>query len=243
MNTVTSGVDVADRVGTFGTWLFGELDDLGALVGAQLARPAPRRSDLAIDERCAQLLTDPATPVAGAGAVLAPHVLADAPYWLEWWTLDPGRPDGRPSKLAAETDPRAIGFRDYTELPWYQKPLRTGKRNVTGPYVDYLCTDQYTLTFTQPVLVHNRCVAVVGADVLVAWLEEHLLEVLAAASGPCLLVNAAGRVVTSSDPRWVTGDLVRGLPVEECLAGGEPDHADWAFARCGDLPFVVLSGR
>jgi hypothetical protein len=121
---------------------------------------------------------------------------------------------------------------------------------VTGPYVDYLCTDQYTLTFTQPLVVRGVFAGVVGADVLVAWFEQHLhdvldvLDVLDVPSGgedPCVLVNVAGRVVTSSDPTWVTGDLLRGLPLETWFTGAHTDQADWAFTRCGSLPLGVIS--
>lgn len=232
---------VADRVSEFGSWLFEQLDELGALVAGQLSVPTPRRGDLEIEAHCRGLLNDPRTPVAGAGAVMAPGVLADAAYWLEWWTIDAGAGHERCAKLAAETDPRAIGFRDYTELPWYERPFTTGERHVTGPYVDYLCTDQYTLTFTQPLVLAGRFAGVVGADVLVAWFEQHLLDVLDAADETCVLVNAAGRVVTSSDPTWVTGDLIRDLPLEAWLAGEPADHAEWAFTPCEPLPLAVLT--
>lgn len=232
---------VADRVAEFGGWLFGRLDELGELVAGQLRVASPRRSDLKIEEYCLGLLNDPGTPVAGAGAVMAPGVLADAAYWLEWWTVDASAGHQRCTKLAAETDPRAIGFRDYTELPWYEKPLTIGGRHVTGPYVDYLCTDQYTLTFTQPLLVAGEFAGVVGADVLVAWFERHLLDVLGSSDETCVLVNAAGRVVTSSDPMWVTGDLIRALPLDRWLAGEAADPTEWDFTVCGPLPLAVIT--
>lgn len=232
---------IADRVAAFGSWLFGQLDELGRVVAGQLSAPAPRRADLDIEARCLALLTDPDTPVAGAGVVMAPGVLADAAYWLEWWTVDATAGYDRCAKLAAETDPRAVGFRDYTELPWYQRPFETGGRQVTGPYVDYLCTDQYTLTFTQPLVVRGEFAGVVGADVLVAWLEQHLLDVLSRTERTCVLVNATGRVVTSSDPTWVTGDLIRDLPLEAWFAGERPGHDAWQFTACGDLPLAVIT--
>lgn len=233
---------VAARVADFGTWLFDQLDGLRDLVAGQLSVPSPRRGDLVIEDVCRALLTDPATPVAGAGAVMAPGVLADAAYWLEWWTVEGGAGPDRCAKLATETDPRAIGFRDYTELPWYERPFVTGGRHVTGPYVDYLCTDQYTLTFTQPLVLSGEFAGVVGADVLVAWFEQHLLDVLTTDDDDaCLLINASGRVVTSSDPTWVTGDLVRGLPLEAWYAGKPAVHGEWAFTPCGSLPLGVIS--
>jgi len=236
---------VAAWVSDFGAALFGRLDDLGVLAASQLdAAAPPRRAALHLEAWCHELLTEPGTPVAGAGAVFAPGVLADAPYWLEWWTAEQSSGGPVVGKLAAETDPRAVGFRDYTELPWYARPLTTGGRHVTGPYVDYLCTDQYTLTFTQPLLLEGRFAGVVGADVLVAWFEEQLLDVLDDVERTCLLVNAAGRVVTSSDAAWVTGDLVRDLPLADWLDPTTPDvvgPGGWTALRCAGLPFLVVS--
>ncbi|GAA2161939.1 hypothetical protein FHX52_3468 [Humibacillus xanthopallidus] len=243
MTTTTTATDVAGWVADFGARLFEQLEELGARLAENLSGDAPRRADLDIEERCRALLADPTTPIAGAGAVMAPGVLADAAYWLEWWTVESRGGAATIAKLAAETDPRAVGFRDYTELPWYTKPFETGGRHVTGPYVDYLCTDQYTLTFTQPLVARGTFAGVVGLDVLVAWFEEHLLDVMEGVERGCVLVNAAGRVVTSSDPAWVTGDLVRDLPLEAWRAGAADASPDWRATPCDTLPFVVLTPR
>jgi hypothetical protein len=180
--------------------------------------------------------------VAGAGWVAAPGVLADAPYWLEWWTSEPGT-GGAPKRLAAETDPRAVGFRDYTTLPWYAVPLETGAGHITGPYVDYVCTDQYTLTFTVPVVREDAFLGVAGADMLVRSFEERLFAPLARVAGTCAIVNSSGRVVTASDPRWVTGDLIRGLPVSQWWRGEDAAHDRWVFHPCPGLPLGVVSAR
>ena len=243
MTATTTGTDVAQWVGDFGRALFEELDELGGLVREQLHGDTPRRADLDIEGSCRAMLEDPQTPVAGAGVVMAPGLLADAPYWLEWWTADSRSGRTTIAKLAAETDPRAVGFRDYTQLPWYARPFETGERHVTGPYVDYLCTDQYTLTFTQPLEVGGRFGGVVGADVLVAWFEEHLLDVMDGLSRTCVLVNAAGRVVTSSDPTWVTGDLIRDLPLDAWAAGLDAPASGWLSTPCQGLPFFVITPR
>ena len=243
MTATTTGTDVAQWVSDFGRALFDELDELAAVLAGQLAVAGPRRADLDIEGLCRAMLEDPQTPVAGAGAVMAPGVLADAAYWLEWWTADSRSGTTTIAKLAAETDPRAVGFRDYTQLPWYERPFETGERHVTGPYVDYVCTDQYTLTFTRPLVVGGEFSGVVGADVLVAWFEEHLLDVMDGVDRTCVLVNGSGRVVTSSDPTWVTGDLIRDLPLDTWLAGDEAPDSAWAATRCDALPFLVITPR
>jgi hypothetical protein len=138
-------------------------------------------------------------------------------------------------------DPRAIGFRDYTQLPWYAEPLASGRRQVTGPYVDYLCTDQQTLTLTTPVWREAEFVGVVGVDLLVRTLEERFLESLAGASGRCVVINSMGRVVTSTDPDLFTGDLLRSLPVAAWWAGEALEHQEWEFLACPGLPLGVIS--
>jgi hypothetical protein len=237
------GGDVASLVGSLCAGLFGELDVMAADVERQLAVDAPRRADLDIEQRCHALLTDPARKVAGAGLVLAPDVLADAPYWLEWWTANPDAAPPVPRRLAAETDPRAVGFRDYTHLPWYAVPLATGAAHITGPYVDYLCTDQQTLTFTRPVLRDGEFAGVVGFDLLVRTFEERMFGPLEQVDAACAVINTAGRVVTSSDLRWVTGDLIRGLPVERWWAGEDADDDEWDHWACPGLPLAVITAR
>ncbi|HEY7718668.1 MAG TPA: cache domain-containing protein [Pedococcus sp.] len=234
------GIEVADQVTGLFAGLLADLDVLAAEVERELAVEAPRRADLDLEERCGALLTDPVRKVAGAGLVLAPDVLADAPYWLEWWTVNPDAAPPVPRRLAAETDPRAVGFRDYTHLPWYAVPERTGRPHVTGPYIDYLCTDQQTLTFTRPVTRHGGFAGVVGFDLLVRTFEERMLDPVERVPGSCAVINTTGRVVTSSDERWMTGDLIRDLPVEEWFAGEPAGHPEWAFLPCPGVPLGVV---
>jgi hypothetical protein len=223
--------------------LFDDVAELRELVEQQVSREDPRRADLQIEDRCMTLLADRSRHAAGAGLVIAPGVLVDAPYWLEWWTSDPDAAVIEPKRLAAETDPRAVGFRDYTQLPWYAEPLATGRRHVTGPYVDYLCTDQQTLTLTTPVWREGVFAGVVGVDLLVRSLEERVFAAVSGAPGRCVVINSMGRVVTATDPDLVTGDLLRGLPLADWWAGRLVEHPDWEFHPCPDLPLGVIAAR
>ena len=113
---------------------------------SRLAAPTWRSSGTA--SACSRT-TDP--PLAGAGVVVAPYVLkrravlagvvaAPVP------TTSSGRDGGWPS---TSTRTRS---RSATTPRWRGSSSRGGPgvRGITGPYVDYLCTDQYTLTFTAP---------------------------------------------------------------------------------------------
>ena len=238
---------LAARVVQVGAWVETTVGALAEEVARQLSGPAPRRSDLAIEGRCRALLEQREVPLAGAGFVAETGVLHDAPYWLEWWTANPGIGIESCRRLAADTDPSSVSFRDYSELPWFVTPRETGKIQVTGPYVDYVCIDQHTLTVTQPVVVRSTFVGVVGVDLLAATVEQLLRPDLDAAAGVHVLVNRVGRVVAASDPEYVVGDLVRGLPETDWFTGRrrgrEGAGAGWRFVACGQLPLAVLSRR
>lgn len=242
---------IAEHVDRLSSVLWKEIDTIAGLVERALTPGPTRRADLGIEDHCRRLITESAGRIAGAGFVAAPDVLADAPYWLEWWLADETDDVPTTRRLAAETDPTAIGFRDYTELPWYTTPLTTGLRHVTGPFVDYLCTDQHTLTFTRPIHRDGAFAGVVGTDVLAAWIDRELAADLARCPTPCVLVNAHGRVVIASEPDWVVGDLVRGLPLREWFADDPASRVSaptaisdgnttWHFARCRTVPLGVI---
>jgi hypothetical protein len=145
-------------------------------------------------------------------------------------------------RLVVETDSEADGFRDYTVLPWFAGPKRSGRRHVTGPYVDYLCTDEYTLTFTSPVTGPAGFAGVVGCDVPARFVERLLMPSLRAIEVPAYVVNAQGRVVAGNRPTLVTGALVRRVPVPQLWsADTAPVHrAGATLLCCPDLPLGVL---
>ena len=216
---------------------FVDVDSIAALAIDTLGGPDARRADLAIEPRCRELLATTVPPLAGAGIVVAPNVLASDPYLLEWWL--PGPEDGsEPTRLSADLNPASVTFRDYTTLAWFAEPQETRQPTITGPYVDYLCTDQYSLTFTTPMFDGDRFLGVAGVDVLARWFEQHLFSVLDAAG--CLdegavVVNRTGRVVACSSGDWVTGDLIRAF-------AGDPG-AGWQVTVCPGTPFVVARRR
>lgn len=142
----------------------------------------------------------------GAGFVAAVGELKDARRWLEWFSSDV---DGRPQRLTVQTDPQGEYFYDYTLMPWFTVPRDTGRRHVTGPYVDYLCTNDYTLTFTVPVHRGSRLVGVAGCDVAVGTAERELLPALRSTPQRLAVVNRDGRVLASNSGRHICGDLVR----------------------------------
>jgi hypothetical protein len=178
--------------------------------------------------------------IPGAGFVAAPQVLTDAPRWLQWWQQ--GRP--APTRLVAELDPGKDRFYDYTQLPWFAVPASTGRRHITGPYVDYVCTDEYALTFTEPLYDDGEFVGVVGADVFVNRFESQELPPLRSLPAAAALVNTQGRVIVSNTARLVTGSLVRRPDVGAFYASGQAtsEQHGMTLQRCGDVPIVLLVG-
>jgi hypothetical protein len=175
--------------------------------------------------------------VIGAGFVSAPHVVGAQEFAFEWWTA--GSP---PAQLFISLDPASDNFLDYTRQSWYTVPRDTGRRHINGPYVDYLCTDEYTLTFTLPVSRDGSFAGVVGADVYVREFERVVLPLLRTSGRRSALVNAQGRVVVSNSVRQATGSLVREVDVPAWwTAGAEPlvDNGK-TLRRCGDSPISLL---
>jgi hypothetical protein len=194
-----------------------EAELAGRYAGAHSGSPEPHAA--ALDTVVATLvsveLERPGSLITGAGFVAAPGFLADAPWHLAWWlsgsnTFGIG-PDTASAlrRLDAVSDPDSEQFRDYTTLEWWRIPAHTGTRHLTGPYVDYLCTDDYTVTITTPVRVAGEMAGLVGTDMYVARLEQVLLPVIHESGHPCTLVNASGRIVASTDARRATGALLR----------------------------------
>jgi hypothetical protein len=190
----------------------------GPLADALTGSPEPRASalDPIVGALVSPQLEADGSLITGAGFVAAPGFLADAPWHLAWWlsgtnTFGTGadRASARLRRLEAVSDPDSEQFRDYTTLEWWRVPERTGTRHLTGPYVDYLCTDDYTVTITTPVRVDGEMAGLVGTDLYVARLEQVLLPVIRESGHPCTLVNASGRIVASTDARRATGALLR----------------------------------
>jgi hypothetical protein len=201
--------------------LFTSLEGIGDKVGEafQQHRPmtATTLSDVVQPLAAATLAEH---PVVGAGFVATPGWLADRELFLAWW-------QGEEQTLLAERGvPLGHHVFDYTRHEWFRTPLATGARHVTGPYVDYVCTDEYVLTATVPVLVDGEMAGVAGADTRLETFEELMREAL---TGDAVLVNGHDRCVVAADPLLRSGQKV--------------DAAAYAVVQpLPDLPFRVLGG-
>lgn len=237
MSTV-SVAEIVDEIRTIAERTFTELDALSAGVEELYARTAqpPTVGDLGrLRSTIIANLGGVRGLVVGSGYIAAPGVLADEPRWMEWWKSEP---DSRPYRLVVNLDPAGDDFLDYANQPWFTVPFATRQRHVHGPYVDYLCNDEYTLTFTVPVYRGPEFLGVVGSDIFVAGLETALLPRLRAVGSRAALVNAHGRVVMSNTARRSTGLLVRDPDVATLWSA--PGAAVAGLHHCGDFPLALL---
>lgn len=141
-------------------------------------------------------------PIYGAGFIATVNLLADAESHLAWWQ----GVDRRKLVFPPQSVKQGI---DYRELEWFRIPLTTGRSHVAGPYVDYLCSDEYTMTAAAPVRVDGVFVGVAGLDIVVEVIERRLIPPLRALGGAIVLVNGVDRVLVSTDPRYSAGDVLR----------------------------------
>ncbi|MEU8764107.1 cache domain-containing protein [Streptomyces sp. NPDC048659] len=179
--------------------------------------------------------------VSGAGFVAAPGLLDDVPAWLEWWQRGP---EGTVRPLLLDLDPAHSAFADYTHWDWYALPRETGRRAVAGPYVDYLCSEEYSLTLSAPVHVDGRFAGVAAADVYLRHFEAAVLPELQRLPVPARLVNARGRVAASTDPGHLAGSLTKGPDFAAVLAtevAPAHRHGPLLLTPCVGTPLVLVT--
>lgn len=212
--TAVSGTDETARIGAAVT---GTIERVFAAVSAVHAaalreltagsggvpQPGP-----GLDEQVGDLLREPGQIAVGLGLVVAPRPQLGLLLRLQWWQVDPAA--DRLVQLDPDLRPASLGYYDYTATDWFDVPRRTGERHVVGPYVDVHGTGRYLLTLTGPVVAGGEFLGVVGADVPVSRFESHLLQVLGSPRHTFLLSNDEDRVVLSTSPRWLVGELLRG---------------------------------
>jgi hypothetical protein len=195
-------------------------------VAARATRRPLRRADLAaLRPLVADVLQRHRGFAAGAGVVLAPDVLADAPRWIDWWWADQGAGIGQ---LDVDLDPGSAEFYDYTTTEWYREPARTGRTCVAGPYVDYICTHKYTFTLSVPVTDGGTFLGVAGADILAGEVERLALPALSRLAGPAVLASGSGRVIASTSTALVPGAVLR------------PGTGMCQVSLAGSLPWLLL---
>jgi hypothetical protein len=177
-----------------------------AVTSVQAAGEVVTSKDLAVLRPTIFAILDghPGT-IVGAGVITAADLLADTTRWLEWWWPRTGTP---PEQLRVNLDPTAPDFYDYTSEDWYTHPERTHDIGIAGPFVDHVCTGEYSATLTVPALRGGEFLGVAAADILVSSIERRLLPMLVQVGRPLVVATPTGRVVVSTDAVWAPGMLL-----------------------------------
>lgn len=235
-------VDAIERVDDFFDGVFSPLQDWlpelqpqisgwmkdGNLSGAQLAA--------LVEADVSRILDSTERPLYGAGYCASDEVVSEGNP-LAWWQ-GPER-----SLLASSTFGPGQAAIDLVRLEWYRVPAATGERHVAGPFVDYLCSNEITITSAMPVEVDGKFCGVICADVIVASLEQVLLPRVAELVD-ATLVNFGGRVVVSTDPSYETGDRYAGADPETgiaSLSGAADSEGALRIARSERYPFALVT--
>ena len=251
MNDPTKAL--AEDVTTFCEERFSDVASISALATGPLSAPVPRRSGLAIERHCLKLLASTDPPLAGAGVVVAPYVLSDEPYWLEWWLAGPDDAPADATRLAADVNPDSVTFRDYTDAGLVRgaaarpgsaaSPVRTSTTcaPTSTPSPSPLPSPRTTGSSVSP-----------GVDVLARWFEQHLFALVDERGDldeGCVVVNRSGRVVACPvrhlghrrpDPRArLRPPARRGLAgrrlSRDAVRGGPQDRIVRTGTQVGDL--------
>ncbi len=149
-----------------------------------------------------ELLHAQNSPMAGAGFVAGAGVLGENRSYIAWWQGE----DMERVDALANFSPQSLGR--YIRAEWFKVPMTTGQPHVTGPYIDLLCTDEYVLTFTHPVLRNGELAGVVGVDVTAQTFERAALGILRRIGPSAVLLNADGRSIVSACAEVDSGDMV-----------------------------------
>lgn len=200
---------------------FAALDD--RVTGAQLAALVEQGSYAVLDS------ID--RPLYGAGFCGSDALVSEGNP-LAWWQ----GPDRQ--LLASSTFGPGQAAIDLERLEWYRVPRHTRELHVAGPFVDYLCSNEITLTSTLPLFVGDEFYGVACADVLVSSVEDLLLPSIGSVAGAAL-VNMNGRVVVSTDPELETGDRYEGIDV----AAGTARDGAMRVESSRRYPFALVTPR
>ena len=106
-----------------------------------------------------------------ASSVSHPTVLARSRSLL-WWVTQ--RENSRVEPLPLDADLTELGTYQagLEDIEWYRVPAATGRPHMTGPFVDYMCTDQFAFTFTVPLKISGEFYGVAGIDMTVRSLRK-----------------------------------------------------------------------
>lgn len=203
----TLTVHAAEQIDAAITGIEDRLAAWAAEAGGALAALSGKVTGTAVDKLIRPVVEDlvraPDGYAAGAGFLANAGLLGPERSYIAWWQGE----EMEHVDALANFSPNSISR--YVKSEWFRIPVETGRAHVTGPYVDFLCTDEYVLTFTHPVFCQpdGPVAGIVGMDVTVQRLERGAVPGLRRIGDRATLVNADGRAIASAAPEIAAGDL------------------------------------
>jgi hypothetical protein len=178
--------------------------DLGSDLSAIRGTVPGASIDSLVQPAVRNLLAKDTPELAGAGFIANSGLVGPDRSFIAWWQ----GPQLERVDALANFSPSSM--ERYLKAEWFRIPVETGQPHATGPYIDFLCTDDYVVTFTHPVRREgsDEIAGIVGTDVAVRTLEQNLIRGLRQLGPDVSLVSAEGRVVVSSSLSLEPGDLI-----------------------------------
>lgn len=233
--------ELADVAARLGLRVEERLRVAALVVGDLVAGAVPRRAAITaeFEPELRNVLADLAGIVSGCGFLAKPGLFDDARLHHTWWAV---QADGI-GLARIDLDEASDTFYDYSLRDFFSVPASTGQIAVDGPYVDYLGTNEYILTWGVPVTISGAFIGVLGADVTLQDLQRYLLSTSPRRPRPQAMVTSRGRVIYSTVPKPAPGSMVRSADLVGWFTEGDrvPSRAETMDVwPCAGLPWAVL---
>jgi hypothetical protein len=201
---------VARDVNDLARGLFSEVLVVRAAATLALApttiRPIEANDLAAVDASCLTCLHAEGSRLGGVGFFADPDLTHDPRLRIRWWVRDSSQNVHRGPH---DTDPRHDSFYEYADMEWFSTPREHGAPFISGPYVDYGGTNDYTITLAMCVERNGQFAGVAAGDVPAAHVETLLAGSLRSVHTRCVVLNHEQRIVVSNDAHFPSGHLMR----------------------------------
>lgn len=226
MSTINESPELTSLVESIAAWHahVPESVDRLAAVAMDAISTNPRTVEDRVEELALELLTS-TTRFAGAGIVSVHPAVTTRSRSLLWWVAHRENPRDEPTPLDADLTELGTYQDGLEDIEWYRVPATTGRSHMTGPFVDYMCTDQFAFTFTVPMMIDGEFYGVAGIDMSVRSLEIDIESQMEDLSEATILLANDDLVAISLDPRFATGSKLKPAQLEGYAMTRVPETA------------------
>lgn len=152
--------------------------------------------------------------VIGAGLIPSPDFLPDAPWHSSWWVSHWAQQQGaKPSiqRLRISDNPQSSAFYDFTTQEWWSRPRASLAPHITGPYADYICSHNFSLTISHPLRINRHFAGIAGIDLSAAEVEGPMENLLFTMERQAAIISNGQKVIASTNNALLCGDVVRDI--------------------------------